>query len=68
MPADPAPKQDGEQPEVAALRKKLRGEPLSDEERSLLASTYRAPPQNDVASVPHEDVMKELEERKRRGG
>jgi hypothetical protein len=67
MPADPAPKQDREQPEVAALRKKLRGEPLSDEERSLLESTYRAPPQNDVG-VPHEDVMKELEERKRRSG
>jgi hypothetical protein len=32
-----------EQPEVAALRKKIRGEPLTEQERALLASATRKP-------------------------
>jgi hypothetical protein len=52
-------------PQVAALRKRARGEPLSDEERALLARPGRKP---QGPTVPHEAVMRELEERQRRGG
>jgi hypothetical protein len=38
-----APDSKSEQPEVAALRKKIRGEPLTDEDRALLASATRKP-------------------------
>ncbi len=50
-------------PEVAALRKSIRGEPLTDEERALLATATRKPP---GPGVPHAEVMRMLEERKRR--
>jgi hypothetical protein len=51
-------------PEVAALLKKARGEPLTAAEEAILARTYRKP---DGPTVPHEEVMRELAERQRRG-
>jgi hypothetical protein len=51
-------------PEVAALRKRIRGEALTADEELLLASTYRKPP---GPTVPHAEVMRLLEERRRRG-
>jgi hypothetical protein len=53
-------------PEVAALRKKIRGETLTDEERTLLAHTTRAP--TGAGAVPHEAVEALLEERRRTRG
>jgi len=44
-------------PWVTALRKKARGEPLTDEERGLLARPGRKP---QGPTVPHEEVMREL--------
>lgn len=61
--ADAARKQD-DSPEVAALRKKLRGEPLTAREEALLAQRSGRP---DGPTTPHEDVMRELAERQRRG-
>jgi hypothetical protein len=55
-----------EQPEVAALRKKIRGEPLTDDERTLLESTYRTPPQEGPA-ITREEMTQLLAERARRG-
>jgi hypothetical protein len=52
-------------PEVAALRKRLRGEPLTDAEASTLSAKYRKP---EGHTTPHEEVMRELGERERRGG
>jgi hypothetical protein len=60
----PVPGQ-AESPEVAALRKRIRGEPLSREEEALLASVSRRP---EGPTVPHEAVMRELAERERRDG
>ena len=48
---------------VGALRKKLRGEPLTVAEEALLAQRARKP---DDPTVPHEQVMLELEERRKR--
>jgi hypothetical protein len=50
---------------VAALRKKVRGEPLTDTERALLARVGRKP---QGPTVPHEAVVRELADRQRRGG
>jgi hypothetical protein len=52
-------------PEVAALRKRLRGEPLTAEEEAILARTYRTPT---GPTVPRAAVMAEFAERERRGG
>jgi hypothetical protein len=52
-------------PEVAALRKKIRGETLTDEERAILVHTTRKP--TGTGAVSHAAVEAELEERKRRG-
>jgi hypothetical protein len=51
-------------PQLVALRKKARGEPLSDEEHALLA---RVGPKPHGPTVPHEAVLQELAERQRRG-
>jgi hypothetical protein len=57
-----APKHD-DSPEVAALRKKARGQPLSDAERALLANATRKPAGG--PTVPHETVESMLEQRRR---
>ena len=61
--AEPARKHD-DSPEVAALRKKLRGETLTAAEEALLAQRYRKP---EGPTTPHEEVMRELADRQRRG-
>jgi hypothetical protein len=53
-------------PEVAALRKKIRGEPMSHAEVATLEATYRKPPPG-TRTVPHDVVMRELAERRRHG-
>jgi hypothetical protein len=52
-------------PQVAALRKKARGEPLTDEENRLLTASARKASEPGVA---HAQVEAELAERQRRGG
>jgi hypothetical protein len=51
-------------PEVAALRKKARGDALTDAERALLANATRKP--DGAGAVPHADVEALLEERRRK--
>jgi hypothetical protein len=63
--SDPAHKQE-DSPEVAALRKKIRGEPLTEAEEALLVATYRKPPEGTV-TFTQEQVTSLLEERRRRG-
>jgi hypothetical protein len=58
----PAPPVDS--PEVAALRKRLRGEALTAREQEILATTARKP---EGSTVSHDVVMRELAERERRG-
>jgi hypothetical protein len=53
-------------PEVAAFRKRMRGEPLTDAERELLADATRKLPTGTV-TVPHSVVMAELADRERLG-
>jgi hypothetical protein len=53
-----------EAPEVEALRKKIRGEPLNDEERALLARATRKP---SGPGIPHATIEAELAERQRHG-
>jgi hypothetical protein len=60
-PAQVAP----DSPEVAAFRKKARGEPLTDAERELLANATRKPDPA-ARTVPHERIEAMLEERRRR--
>jgi hypothetical protein len=60
-PAQVAP----DSPEVAAFRKKARGEPLADAERDLLANATRKPAPG-ARTVPHEKIEELLEERRRR--
>lgn len=60
---EPARKHE-DSPEVAALRKRIRGEPLTPAEQALLESTYR---KGEGPTVPHEQIMRELAERERRG-
>jgi hypothetical protein len=58
-----------EAPEVIALRKSIRGEPLTDAEQKLLhdrAAAAAAAGNVLAGGVRHEDVMAELEERRRR--
>jgi len=55
-----------EQPEGALLRKKIRGEPLSDEELAILQATYRRPPPG-TTTFSQEQVEALLAERKRLG-
>jgi len=59
-----------EQPEVAALRKKIRREPLTPDEAALIAPTRETHAR--VAAmgpgIPHAQVAAELAERLRRGG
>jgi hypothetical protein len=65
MTGRPAPSHEHEDsPEVAALRKRVRGEPLSAAEDALLASATRKP---SGPGVPHAAVIAELAERERRG-
>jgi hypothetical protein len=52
-------------PEVVALRKKGRGEPLTDQEKVLLVRPGRKPTPG--PTVPHEFVEALLEARRRRG-
>jgi hypothetical protein len=56
----------GDSPELAALRKKIRGEPLTPEEQALLARATRKP--SGEGGVPHETIEAMLEERRRLGG
>jgi hypothetical protein len=62
----PAPDPKSEHPEVAALRKKIRGEPLTDEDRQLLARMSRRPTSGGVP-ISQEQMTALLAERKRRG-
>jgi hypothetical protein len=57
-----------EQPEVAALRKKIRGEPLTPDEAALLAPTSetRARVAAMGPGIPHEQIEAMLEDRRRR--
>jgi hypothetical protein len=55
-----------EQPEVAALKKKIRGEPLTEEETALLANATRKPAAGAV-TFSQEQVSALLAERARRG-
>jgi hypothetical protein len=57
-----APKHD-DSPEVAALRKKARGQPLSEAEQALLAGATRKPTPG--PTIPHETVESMLEQRRR---
>jgi hypothetical protein len=52
-------------PAVAALRKRIRGETLTADEQTLLANATRKPASG--PTVPHEEVMRMLAERERRG-
>jgi hypothetical protein len=54
----------GDSAQVTALRKKARGEPLTDAERVLLDRSGRRP---EGVTVPHEVVVGELAHRQRRG-
>ncbi len=59
-----------EQPEVAALRKKIRGEPLTPDEAALIVPTpeTRARIAALGRGIAHAQVTAELAERQRRGG
>lgn len=61
----PASGQDSDTPEVTALRKKIRGEVLTDEEAQLLARVSRRP--EGGAPISQEQMTALLAERKRRG-
>jgi hypothetical protein len=62
------PEREHEQaPEVAALRKKIRGEPLAEGEEAILARTYRKPEGAPRESVSQAQLEAMLAERKRRG-
>ena len=61
-----APEPEGEQPVVAALRKRLRGEPLTDMERELLARVSRRPSKG-AMPISQEQMTSLLDERQRRG-
>jgi hypothetical protein len=58
--------QHNDSPEVAALRKKIRGEPLTDDERQLLARQSREPTGASEA-ITQEQLSALLAERMRRG-
>jgi hypothetical protein len=60
-----APNEANDSPQVAALRKRIRGEALSAAERDTLEASYRKPRERTVA---HAVVMRELAERRHRGG
>jgi hypothetical protein len=63
--SEPA-KHDADQPEVAALRKKIRGEKLTPEEEALLAGRCRKAPEG-IVTLSLEQVTALLEERRRQG-
>jgi hypothetical protein len=52
-------------PAVAALRKRIRGKTLTPEEQALVANATRKPAPG--PTVSHEEVMRMLAERERRG-
>lgn len=56
--------EDDDSPEVRALRKHIRNEPLTPEEQALLARVSRPVPEGAVL-VPHDEVTRKLEERRR---
>jgi hypothetical protein len=58
-----APDEANDSPEVAALRKKIRGQPLSETERATLEATYRKPPPGTV-TFSQEQVTALLSERR----
>ncbi len=60
-------RQPDDSPEVAALRKKIRGEALTDEERALLARVSRKP-SGSGESLTQEQLSALLSERVRAGG
>ena len=53
-------------PEVAALRKKIRGEPLTEAERATLEATYRKPA-GPGTPISQEQMTALLAERERAG-
>jgi hypothetical protein len=59
--SEPAQKHEDESPEVIALRKRIRGEPLTDAETALLSKRYRTP---EGPRVPHAEIERMLAERK----
>ena len=61
---DQAERSSVESPEVAALRKKIRGETLSTEEQALLA---RATRKRSGPATPHAAIEAQLIERLRNG-
>jgi len=54
-------------PEVAAIRKKARGETLTAAEEAVLARVSRRPPGDPRPSISQDQLMVRLEERKRLG-
>jgi len=65
MASEPARKHE-DSPEVAALRKKIRGEPLTEIERAILEATYRTP-SGPGTPISQEQMTALLAERARRG-
>jgi len=59
-----SPQQEEDSPEMAALRKKARGEPLTEAERTLVATATRKP--SPGPTVSHDQIEAMLEERRRR--
>jgi hypothetical protein len=59
-----SPQEQEDSPEVAALRKKARGEPLTEAEGALIASATRKP--SPGPTVSHDQIEAMLEERRRR--
>jgi len=51
-----------EAPSLIAARKAPKGEPLSEEERARIEAARRG------RGVPHAEILRQLEERKRSGG
>jgi len=53
-------------PAVAALRKRIRGEALTAEERALLDAGRKPTPEARAAAIPHAQIEAMLEERRLR--
>lgn len=63
----PVMSQHEDSPEVAALRKRIRGEAMTSAEEATLMSASRKPPEGEGRPVPHAEIERMLEERKLRG-
>lgn len=63
----PVMSQHEDSPEVASMRKRIRGEALTPAEEAILARSSRKPPEGEGRAVPHAEIERKLEERKHRG-